>query len=59
MDRRMGGVGTSLALGGASGAVEPADSLGERAGNVGMGMTTFGLSHGGTSGVGARPLSFR
>ena len=53
MGRRLGGIGTSLALGGAAGAVEPADSLGERAGNVGMGMATFGLVHGVTSGVGA------
>lgn len=53
MSRRLGGVGTSLTLGGAAGAVEPANSLGERAGNLGMGMATFGLDHGVTSGVGA------
>lgn len=53
MGERLGGLGTSLALGGAAGAVEPANSLGERAGNIGMRMATFGLNHGVTSGVGA------
>jgi len=53
MGERLGGLGTSQALGGAAGAVEPANSLGERAGNVRMGMATFGLDHGVTSGVGA------